>query len=231
MLLFLACTTTLTGQVQDPVSKPLAGVTLDATGCRAVTDGTGEFIARCDPAVYSFTVHHPDYLDQQIRVDANRRGGILVPTVTLRPVPTEPGLYVESEGSFRKLAAGVLKRTDIPAAEGPATLRYCAEGRPEAVTTAGRWLDVHGVDWRIFKADDNGCFYKMTETRPGIWSREAEELKPRASTPFREGESSRLSVDPGLPPGRYAILEWLGETPVEEPTGEGLYRGWWIEVS
>lgn len=228
--LLFDCTTTITGVVEDQAGVALPGARLQAEGCEAVSGGDGRFAVRCEPGIYSFNVTHPGHLPRSIRVDANRRGGIPVPDISLLAVPSEAGIYIEEDTGFFPLPGTPFRREDSPAGESPATSRYCVNGSPTPVRGDSRWLDVHGVEWRLFKVGEDDCFYRLRELRKDIWTRDAEELKPAQDEPFSAADTQRRWIRPGLAPGRYVIAERLGETFVPASVEAGTYRGWYLEI-
>ncbi|HND28568.1 MAG TPA: carboxypeptidase-like regulatory domain-containing protein [Myxococcota bacterium] len=230
IFLFLACTTTITGVVQDQAGVPLPGASLEAEGCSAVSGPDGRFAVRCEPGSYTFAVSHPGHLPHSVRVNADRRGGIPVPTINLVSVPTDPGIYVEEETGFLPLPSSPFRREDSPTGESPATSRYCPTGSPTSVRANARWLDVHGVEWRIFRVGEDDCFYRLRELRKDVWTRDADEVTLSSNEAFSATDAQRRWIQPGLSPGRYVIAERLGDTFVPATVADNSYRGWYLEV-
>lgn len=246
----LGCQSTLSGQISggqtaDGTAMPVAGVVLEAPGCRAVSGADGRYTARCPPGSYRFEIRHPAFLDAALDVVAGR-GYVSMPTLQLIEVPTIPGLYTQRGDRFEALPPAEIQRTDQGGTAGGGSLRYCVSGAPVAVDGTKRWLDVHGADWRIFGLDETSkddCFYKMKEQRPGIWSGEYREVQVAGAEMFgasggedAEPEQAGVSgayrqwIQPGLPAGRYVVMEVLGGIFVAESPKAQRYRGFYIEI-
>jgi hypothetical protein len=214
--------------VVDQNGTGLAGAVLQAEGCATQSDATGHYSVRCDPANYQFAVSHPNYLSNVVQVDATHWGDIPVAKVTLTSVPDAPGLYAQHNGLFVPIAPALFQRE-----QSEDSLHYCSSGSPTAIAKDDRWLDVHGVDWRIYAIGSDHCFYHLKRVKDNLWSGEDHAIAPASAEAYGErleGIAWRQWVHPGLAPGDYAIVEWLDGTFVPEDVGQGSYRGWLIHV-
>jgi hypothetical protein len=228
-MLFLGCSSAITGLVQDSTGAPLAGVALIAPTCSATSGKDGRFLADCEVGNHSFAIDHPGYLPNMLSINSSRWGQTEAPPVILTRIPTDPGFYITTGRSFTILppSKNTLFRKEIPETN-PTQILWCTSSSPTPVASR-RWLEVKGGEWRIFKVGGDGCFYTLSWVSgtqdEAIWSPKTEEIKLSATD---AGEGRQWLESP--PPGRYVIAEWLG-TFIPEPGTKAEYRGWFLEVT
>ena len=104
-----------------------------------------------------------------------------------------------------------------------------AGGAP-LVVPAGpvRLLDIHAVDWRVYRLDADGCAYRMTPGGGSHWTWAADRLEVGPTT---ERGPGRGWVTLDLPPGEYAIVEWYAGFLVRAPSGAERWSGSWLRAS
>lgn len=221
LALALACTPTVVGTVGSD-GGPVPGAVVHATSgppLDAVTDDQGGFRARVEPGPRRLEVTHPAYLPVQVDVDVQGHGEVLLPTVQLVAVPTEPGVHLRvGDGFVRPAPAPMVRRGD--AATG---WRWClGEGTPTAVPAGAlRVLDNHEADWRVLRVGADGCVYQLQPTPGGFFNEVADRVEARRDTPFAPG---RDWLELELTAGDYVIAEWFAGGFV--PEGEGWRAGW-----
>lgn len=228
-LVLAACHPEIAGSVRSDAG-PVVGAVLSARGepaCEAVTGPDGTFRARCAPGERLFEVSHPAHRRRELNLVLPRLGTLEVPPIALVAVPTEPGLFLDLGDRFEALGPAPLRRTGSET-EG---WRWClaASDTSPAVVRAGTvtLLDQLGADWRLFRADAEGCAYRLTPTASGYWSWAAEPVEVSR----RQGPSAgRDMATAELGPGDYVLAEWLAGGLVPETGGEG-WRARWLRVT
>jgi len=210
---FLGCAEPTTGAVTSAVGTAVAGASLTAPDCTAVTGGDGTFVVQCPDGQRTFLVSHPAYLPR--RVDWSE-GPV---AVVLTPIPTEPGVFVAAGEALAPLAISALERRGdttngwsfcVPADTPPA---------PDAVTVSAgevQLLDNHDVDWRLFPVDADGCAYALQHANGEWWT------SPSKAIPLekeRELAPGRSWLKVTLTSGRYALVDWYAGTPIPIPAG------------
>lgn len=208
LLALVACGRMLQGEIRDPAGAPVAGARLTAPGCEAVSAADGRWRCRCPRAPQRFVVSRPGFETAELR-----EGGPLV----LLPYPQEPGFY-HRDGAWSPLPEVALRRS-----EEAREIRWCS---PESgPSLRGPVLDVHAVEWRAFRLDEEGCAWRLRQGTGSYWSGAGLALP----------EPLRSAVSPGtdriewqLEPGSYAIVEWLDGAPAPRAPGEG--RAWLFVV-
>lgn len=216
------CTPVVTGDVRDDAGQAVAGAVVHADGeppCDAVTDDAGRWRTRCAAGAYRFEVRHPDHAPATAEVTVGRGREVVVPTVTLHGFPEEPGLHIAVGEKFTAPAPAPLARAGSDA-EG---WRWCVTGTPEVSLAAGttRLLDNHVADWRLLRADAEGCVYRMKRSAGDYWSYEADRIEVSREAELAPGRVW-LSVD--LTPGTYVVADWVAGGLV--PEGDGWRAGW-----
>lgn len=222
-LLFLGgCDAYLTGQVIDPSGAPVHGAVLSGGSCDAVSGTDGRFEVQCARGTWEWSVQHPAYISRTVPISAEGAGSQDVGTITIEPIPVEAGLFLHQDGRFLPLSAAPVKRTQTAERQ-----RWCLEGG-DAVTAKGpevKLLDNHAVDWRLFRADKDGCVYQLDRSTGEYWTWKADIVTPTATEVRAEG---RNMVTFTLEPGTYAFLEWYDGFLV--PGEADMWRGWWLAV-
>lgn len=218
-------TATLVGEVRTADGGPVPGAMLRSPGCEAVTDAAGRFRVACAKGTRSFTVTHPDHLDRTWLVTpAGGLGDQDVGSVDLAPIPLGEGLWLATDGRLDRLPEAPFVRTAAATEQ-----RWCmdaTQGEPVGVASGEvRLLDNHGVDWRLYKLDADGCAYRLTKSGGDHWTFTAERVTPRDIAPRGPG---RDWVTLDLPPGDYALVEWYEGFLVRD-TGE-RFRGHWLRA-
>lgn len=223
-----ACHPEITGSVQSDAG-PVVGAVLRAVGeppCEAVTGPDGSFRARCDPGERRFEVSHPAHRRRELSLVLPRLGTLEVPPITLVAVPTEPGLFLDRGDHFEALGPAPLRRLGSEAEGWRWCLAPSDTSPPVAPPGAVTLLDQLGADWRLFRADAEGCVYRLTPTASGYWSWKAEPVEVSR----RQGPAAGRDVATAeLSPGDYVLAEWLAGGLVPEPGGEG-WRARWLRV-
>lgn len=216
--LLAGCAVELTGSVTDLAGAPVEGARVQAEGCEAVSAADGSFRVRCERALHRFAVSHPAYAGASMEIDAT---GLLSPepeSVMLRAWPTEPGLYIEPD--YRPVPAPGLARTATAEEQ-----RYCLPAGAEVGTApAGTALfDVHEVEWRLYRLDEEGCALRL-HTRDGgtYWSPTATrvELAPV------ELATGHFRVPLPAEAGRYVAVPWMEGFFVPRAGSTELWEAW-----
>lgn len=222
LTLLAACDVELRGHVSDPDGVGVGGATLHAEACDAVTDAQGDFRTRCPRGVHHFLVEHPAYAASTLRVDATAFFSPEPGRASLRPWPTEPGVYLQPE--LLPLPATPLVRV----VQGDEQ-RFCLDPAAALPTTGVNpgLFDVHSFDWRLYRLDTAGCAL-ILRTRDGgrYWS-------PTATV--EEAPSTELApgfrhVHPKLGPGRYVIAAWYDGFLVPVDPKADTWEAWGFEV-
>jgi hypothetical protein len=229
VFLALGCHLVVVGEVRDPAGGPLAGATVvavDEAGflppCEAVSDAAGGFRVHCEPARRRFEVAHPRYLGGGANIALEGRGERILAPFILQPIPLEPGLYLQAGDGFVAPAPAPLSRMG-GATEG---WRWCLGPGDPPVAPSGptRLLDNHVSEWRIFRADNEGCVYRLKPSAGGFWSFEAEFVKAERQASLAPGRDW-LGLE--LTAGTYVLADWVAAGFV--PEGEG-WRATWFRV-
>lgn len=222
--LFLACDVEVRGRVVEPGGAPVAGARLvTEAGCDAVTDADGTFKVHCPRAVYHFLVKHPTHVGATLDVDAS---ATLPPTpveATLRPLPSDPGLYLEPDYTALP-SVPFLRKVE------KTEQRFClGKGATLATASAETTVyDIHATDWRLYPLDADGCAVKLTQA-PGsrFWSPEGDPLAPTMHDDLGAG---RFRDRFTLVPGRYVAVPWLDGFFVPDDPKADSWLAWGFEV-
>lgn len=221
LLLLLACTPTVVGSVVSSGS-PVAGAVVEAVSgpdVDAVTDARGGFRARVEGGSRRIAVSHPAHLTTELDVVVDGHGEVVLPPIELVAVPTAPGVHLRVGSGFVSPTAAPLERRG-DAATG---YRWClGEGTPTRVPAGSlRLLDNHVADWRVLRADADGCVYRLEPTPGGFFNEVAQRVEARRDTPFAPGRDW-LEIE--LVAGDYVWAEWFAGGFV--PEGAGWRAGW-----
>ncbi len=222
IVVFVSCTVELSGSVTDLDGAAVGGARLQAPGCEAVSNAAGAFRVRCERALHRFAVTHPTYAGATLEIDAT---GLLAPEASrasLRAWPSEPGLYLEP--SYAAVPSPGLVRTATPTEQ-----RFCVPAEAVLpVAPAGTALfDVHDVEWRLYRLDEDGCALRLS-TRDGgtYWSPTATQVEV-TPTPLADGH---LRVPLPAEPGRYAAAPWMAGFFVPRSVSPDVWEAWAFEV-
>ncbi len=209
---FLGCAAPTTGAVTSAVGAGVAGASLTAPDCSAVTGPDGTFVVQCPDAPRTFLVSHPAFVSRRVPWTEGEVN------VVLTPIPTEPGVFVADGEAMLPLPPSTLERRG----DDTAGWAFCVPAEPVDATpvsvVAGEveLLDNHDVDWRLFPVGADGCAYALQHANGDWWTSPSTAIvleKERELAPGR----SWLKVT--LPSGRYALVDWYAGTPIPKPAG------------
>lgn len=208
---YVACAEPTTGAVTSAVGTPVAGASLTAPDCTAVTGADGAFVVQCPDGPRTFLVSHPAYLPRRVDWASGPVAAVLT------PIPTEPGVFVTQGDALAPLAASALERRG----DDTNGWSFCipADAPPAAVTVpAGelQLLDNHDVDWRLFPVDADGCAYALQHANGEWWTSPSKAIPVEKDHELAPGRSW-LKVT--LASGRYALVDWYAGTPIPDPAG------------
>lgn len=211
--LLLACSAEFTGRVHTPAGDPVSGATLDASECAAVTGADGSFRTRCERTQHSFVVSHPDHQSAALDVEPGKPP----PSVVLPAWPVDAGLYLVRPGNVSPLPTAVLVHTASPTEE-----RWCLGDAVPTEVSAGKVVlfDVHDVEFRIYRLDDEGCAFRMKPGQASYWSWSADRVTEASRETITTGRD-KVTLD--LSAGDYAIAEWFDGFLVPEKDGAAAW--------
>ena len=214
----LGCDVELSGSVTEPTGEGIAGATLDAPGCAAVTDSAGAFRARCTRGKYSFTVHHPTHADGALAIDATGTMGPAPGKTSLLPWPTAVGWYRAYD--FAPLPATPLKRTITDDEQ-----RFCVEA-PSRGPAVADVFEVHGYDWRALALDDAGCAYQLSKSSGGNYWSPAEQRVAETSREHLATGRDRVVLAVA---GPTVIVPWYDGFLVPADVNADTWLAWTVE--
>jgi hypothetical protein len=195
LFLLAACEVEISGRVVGAASAPVAGASLRADGCEAVTAADGLFRTRCRREVYRFDVSHPTHATAVLTIDATGARSPSAVEVALQPWPEAVGLYLAA--GFVPLPEAPLKRRVEPGRQ-----RFCLDtpgGAPAAASPGGstELFEVEGYQWRVYRLDTEGCALAMVQAAGSAWwSPEGERVGGLSRTELATGRA-RVVVPAG----------------------------------
>lgn len=186
----------------------IAGATLVASDCEAVTGPDGRFSVHCPPGRRTFVVSHPAFFP------TSAAAGEVALDVALDPIPVAPGVYVATHTRLVELPRVALLRSG----DETAGWAFCVgEPSPSASRVRPgevRLLDNHDVDWRLFPIGEDGCAYRLEHANGEWWTSSTRAIPVKRESELAPGRSW-LTVT--LQPGRYALIDWYAGGPVPAP--------------
>lgn len=222
------CATVVSGVVTDADGLPVSGATVHAEAeppCDAVTDVEGRFQTRCPAGPRVFEVRHPALLPAEHALTVEGRGDVPLPPLVSVRVPTAGGVWVLVGGRFvAPPGVGLARKGDDTAGYS-----WCLPGEPApAELPAGvtRMLDNHVTEWRLLRADAEGCVYRLKPTPGGFWEYQSDVVELTRLEPFAPG---RDWLTAELTAGDYLLADWVDGGFVPE-TDTQRSRAMWVRV-
>lgn len=210
LLLLAACAGPIDGVVTSASGEPVAGASLQAPGCGAVTGDDGRFSVQCADEPRTFVVSHPAYLGAKVEWTAGELA------VVLTPIPTAPGVYVADGPALDALSPAVLERRGDETTGWTFCFRDAGEGARSTAAGDLRLLDIHDVDWRLFPAGSDGCVYSLQHANGEWWTSPSVAIPVRKDSELAPGRSW---VTVTLAAGDYALVDWYAGSPVPDAGG------------